>query len=62
MHRVKIVHLDRHVRVDVGLEVQLHHAQLHLGLIRPEEQDPVQPISTVQADHVVVEGPASRLH
>jgi hypothetical protein len=58
MHRVNIVHLNGHVRVDVRLDVQLHHAQLHLRLIRPEEEDPVQPISTVQTDHVVVEGPA----
>ena len=42
----------------MSLDVQLHHAQLHFGLIRPEKQDPVQTLATVEADHVVVERPA----
>ena len=58
MHGVNIVHLDGHIRVNVRLDVELHHAQLHFGLIRPEEEDPIQTLATVETDHVVVERPA----
>ena len=58
VYGVNIVHLDGHVRVNMRLDVELHHAQLHLGLIRAEEEDPVQTLATVETDHVVVERPA----
>jgi len=58
VHGVNIVHLDGHIRVNVCLDVEFHHAQLHFGLIRPEEEDPIQTLATVETDHVIVEGPA----
>jgi hypothetical protein len=58
VHSIDIVHFDRNVSVDVSLDVKLHHAQLHLALIRPEEDDPIETLATVEADHVVVEGSA----
>ena len=41
--------------MDVRLDVELHDAQLHLALLRPEEEDPVEPVAAPEADHVVVE-------
>ena len=55
---VNVVDFDRDVGVDVCLDVELHHAQLHFPLIRPEEQDPVEALAAVKTDHVVVERPA----
>src|SRR5512133_2197781 len=55
MHGVDIVHLDRHVRVNVRLDVELHHAQLHLALTRTKKDDPVETLAALEANHVVVE-------
>lgn len=55
MDLVDVVDLDRHVGMDVGVDVQLHHAQLHLTLVGTEEVDPVQPVAAVEANHLVVE-------
>src|SRR5262245_43295677 len=57
-HLFHVIYLDRHVRMDVGLDVQLHHAQLNLALVGAEEEDPVEPFTFLEADHVDVEGSA----
>ena len=44
--------------MDVRLDVEVHDAELNLPLIRPEEQDPVEAVTAVEPDHVVVERPA----
>jgi hypothetical protein len=58
VNRVDVVDLDRDVWMNVCVDVQLHHAQLHLGLVGAEEKDPVETLATRQSDHVVVERPA----
>ena len=52
MHLVDVVDFDRDVGMDVGLEVQLHHAQLHFGLVGAEEEDPVEAVPAVEADRL----------
>jgi len=54
MNSVDIVHLDRDIGMNPSLDVEPHHAELHLALIGAEEEDPVEPIATFETDHVVV--------
>src|SRR5262249_22335954 len=46
----------RNIVINKSLDVEHHHADLHLSLIVAEEEDPVQPVPTVEADHLVVKG------
>ena len=55
---VDIVHFDRHVRVDMRLDVQLHHAQLNFWPAGPEKHDPVEAVAALEPDHIMVERPA----
>jgi hypothetical protein len=58
MHGINVVYLDRDVRVYASLDVELHHAQLHLALLGAEEDDPVEAAATIEADHILIERPA----
>ena len=55
---LNVINFDGNVGVDVSLDVELHHAQLDFTLIRPEEEDPIEPIAAVEADDIVIERPA----
>jgi hypothetical protein len=55
---VDIVHLDRHIGMNMGLHIELHDTQLYLRLFSPEEEDPIEPVSPSETDHFVVELPA----
>jgi hypothetical protein len=55
---VDVVNLDRYVRMNVRLDVELHHAQLHFSLIGSEKQNPVEAVTSVKSDDVVVESSA----
>jgi hypothetical protein len=56
LHGVDVVHLNRNIGMNMSLDAELHHAELHLALIGAEEEDPVQPVPTVEADHLFVRG------
>jgi hypothetical protein len=53
--RVDVVDLDRNVRADMSLDVELQHAQLDFTLVRAEEQNPVESIAALQPDDLVIE-------
>jgi len=48
MHGVDIVHLDRDIGVNMRLDVELHHGELHFALIGTKEEDPIQPVATIE--------------
>src|ERR1700730_5836319 len=54
-NRVDVVDLDGDVGVDSGLDVQAHDTELHLAMVCPEEQNPVEATMLFQPDHIPVE-------
>src|SRR6185369_2019135 len=58
MDLVHIIHLDGDVWVDPCVHVELHHAELHFSLLRPEEQDPFESVCLAETEDAGVERPA----
>src|SRR4029453_8682263 len=53
---VEVINFDGDVRVQLRLDVELHDAELHLPLLRSEEEDPIEPVPLLQTDDFSIEG------
>jgi hypothetical protein len=40
--RFDVVNLDRDIWRHLGFDIEPHHAELDLALVRPEKEDPVE--------------------